>query len=374
MRLASYNVENLFDRPAIMSQETWEDGKKILEAYAKLNLLLGELEYTPAIKEQMIALLIELGLERSDETRFVILRRNRGKLLKRSAGGPEEDTGIEIVAKGRSDWAGQLELVDAPVDEEAMRNTARVINEVNADVLAVVEAESRPVLSQFNDKLLAAMQGKPYRHVMLIDGNDDRGIDVGLLTREKFPIAQMRSHVDDHDAQGRVIFSRDCPEYEVVLPSGKKLWVLPNHFKSKGYGNPAANDARRKAQAQRVVEIYQRLIGQGESYIAVVGDLNDTPDSDALQPLLDTDLKDVFEHPAFDKGGYPGTYGGCGASGKIDYLFLSPKLFALVKEGGIFRKGMWPGVRPAKWPVFPTLADPAQAASDHAAVWVDLEV
>ena len=30
---------------------------------------------------------------------------------------------------------------------------------------------------------------------MVIDGNDERGIDVGLVTR--FPVGTMRSHVDD---------------------------------------------------------------------------------------------------------------------------------------------------------------------------------
>lgn len=371
MRLASYNVENLFDRPAIMSRGNWDEGRKILEDYAKLNILLGELTYTPEIKQKMVDLLIALGLESSDETPFVILRRNRGKLLKRGTEGADR---LQIIANGRADWAGQLELIDAPVDEEAMRNTARVINEVNADVLAVVEAESRPVLSQFNEKLLTALGGQYYRHVMLIDGNDDRGIDVGLLTRKDFPIGTMRSHVDDCDAHGKEIFSRDCPEYQVALPSGKHLWVLPNHFKSKGYGNQADNDARRKAQAERVVAIYKALIAKGEKYIAVVGDLNDSPDSEPLQPLLHSELKDAFGHPSFDKGGFPGTFGSCGASNKIDYLFLSPKLYDCIKAGGVFRKGMWPGVRPVKWEAFPTVTAPEQAASDHAAVWVDLEV
>jgi hypothetical protein len=75
---------------------------------------------------------------------------------------------------------------------------------------------------------------------MLIDGNDDRGIDVGLLTRDQFPITRMRSHVDDLSPNGEALFSRDCPEYELVLPGGKTLLVLVNHFKSKGHGTRRA--------------------------------------------------------------------------------------------------------------------------------------
>lgn len=367
MRLASYNVENLFDRAAAMNQETWSDGKVVLDRFAKLNALLGEVTYTAPRKAKIAQLLTDLGLDKKDETPFVILRHNRGKLIKRG------NAGLQVVASGRADWAGSLELVEEPVDEEAMRNTARVINEVNADVLGVVEAESRPVLSQFNEKLLTSLGGEYYRHVMLIDGNDDRGIDVGLLSRDGYPIRNMRSHVDDCDATGKEIFSRDCPEFEVVLPSGQALWVLVNHFKSKGYGSQQANDKRRKAQAERVAQIYADLRAGGNNLVAVVGDLNDIPASDPIQPLRNTDLRDISEHPSFDDGGFPGTYGASSAGNKIDYIFLSPALFTAVQAAGVFRRGMWPGVHP-KWPAFDELTSPEQAASDHAALWVDLAV
>ena len=104
---------------------------------------------------------------------MAILRENRGDfMVERRA------TGIEIVAAGRADWIGWLELVVEPVDEVAIRMTAKVIQDLAAGVLAVVEAEHRPSLVRFNESMLA----NRYRHVMLVDGNDLRGIDVGLLT------------------------------------------------------------------------------------------------------------------------------------------------------------------------------------------------
>ena len=368
MRIATFNVENLFDRAKVMNLGDWSNGKPVLEDFAKLSALLGEQTYTAARKTRMVDLLTSLGLAKSDTGPYVILRRNRGDLLKRPAGG-----GIEITASGRADWSGSLELIDAPVDDEAMRNTARVISDLQADVLAVIEAESRPALLAFNDEIVKAVGGKPFDNVMLIDGNDSRGIDVGLLTRASHPIGQMRSHVDDRDAGGTRIFSRDCPEFGVGLPDGRTMWVLVNHLKSKGYGSPAATAARRKLQAARVKAIYDDLVARGETLVAVVGDFNDTPGSAALAPLLQgTDLRDVFGHPAFDNGGYPGTYGPSTASNKIDFLLLSPALYAVVQGGGVWRKGMWPGTHPAKWPVYEVLVKPDQAASDHAAVWVDL--
>jgi len=370
MRLSSYNVENLFDRAKVMNLDSRSDGRPVLEAFAQLNALLAKFTYTPADKVRMAELMIELGLERSDQGPFVLLRRNRGRLLKRPQSG-----GIVITGDGRADWVGSLELRDEPIAHEAVLNTARVIAGVDADVMGIVEAENRPGLAEFNRVMIPSAGGTPFRHVMVIDGNDDRGIDVGLLCRDGFTIDHMRSHVDDRLPDGAFTFSRDCPEYVISTPAGNRLVVLVNHFKSKGFGTPASSNARRRAQAQRVREIYQRLTEEGNGLVAVLGDLNDTPDSTPLEPLLnDSDLRDVSEHPAFDDGGFPGTFGGCSAGNKIDYILLSPRLFETVSAGGVNRMGMWPGVRPKKWEVFPQVRRPEDVASDHAALWVEFDI
>lgn len=370
MRLSVYNVENLFDRARAMNLKTWEEGRPILDRFAALNALLGQVSYSAADKAEMAELMIALGLENDDTAPFVILRRNRGGLLRRPRAG-----GIEITADGRIDWTGSLELRDEPVDEVAMRNTAQVMRDLGADVLGVVEAESRPVLAAFNREILPAIGAAPFRHVMVIDGNDERGIDVGLMSRDGFPIGALRSHVDDLTSAGVPVFSRDCPEFAVATPAGGRLIVLVNHLKSKGFGGKAQSDARRLVQAARVAEIYEGLIAAGAEHVAVIGDLNDTPDSDPLRPLLqETALRDVFTHAAFDDGGFPGTYGSCRADDKIDYILLSPALFARVQGGGVLRTGMWPGVRPRKWPAYAEMTRAQEAGSDHAALWVDLDL
>jgi hypothetical protein len=71
-------------------------------------------------------------------------------------------------------------------------------------VLGVVEAESRPALARFSLGVLKAGGGNPYEHIMLIDGNDERGIDVGVLTRKDYDITSVQSHVDDRDADGQL--------------------------------------------------------------------------------------------------------------------------------------------------------------------------
>ena len=381
MRLASFNVENLFDRAAALNKSEWVNepgddpslwsaGRKALDTYSKLNALLAKPHYSDADKVEILRLLALLDIARKDESSLVILRRNRGQLLRRPQGGP-----VEVVANGRDDWIGWLELKKQAVNEIATQNTARVIQAVNADVLVVIEADDRISLCRFNEQLLKAVGGQSYDHIMLIDGNDDRGIDVGLFARGTASIVSLRSHVDDRDQSG-TIFSRDCPEFHLDLASGNHLVVLANHLKSKGYGTPAVSNARRKAQAKRVKEIYDDLRAGGVHNIAIVGDFNDTLDSDPLSPLVGagSDLKDVSAFQGFADGGRPGTFGYCTASNKIDHILLSPALWPKITAGGIDRRGSWGGKKGTLWPHFPEVTNVNQAASDHAAVWVDLAI
>lgn len=370
MKLASYNVENLFERAAAMNQENWAQGKDPLALHAEMNQILAKIAYTAADRKRIVEIMQLLGIDKADDGgNYAILRQNRGHLVTRPKGG-----GIVVVADGRGDWIGWLDLKVEPVNEFAVRNTARVIHDLDADVIGLVEAESRPALLRFGRALLPAVGGRPYPHVMLIDGNDDRGIDVAIMTKAGYEIIEIRSHVDDTDEHGE-IFSRDCAEYVIRTPSKRRLVVLVNHLKSKGFGSQATSNAKRMRQATRVRDIYRQLRKDGEKLVAVLGDFNDTPDSPPLQPLLaDTDLKDVFLHADFDDGGRPGTFGTCAKSNKIDYILLSPDLFANVTAGGVFRMGAWGGKNGTIFPHYPEITKAIEAASDHSAVWAEIDI
>jgi endonuclease/exonuclease/phosphatase family metal-dependent hydrolase len=156
---------------------------------------------------------------------------------------------------------------------------------------------------------------------------------------------------------------------------------MVNHFKSKGYGSATDSNRRRLRQAERVAEIYRARRAEGVENVVVLGDLNDTPDSAPLAPLLvgaagaPTDLKDVATHPGFDDGGWPGTYTTGRAGNKIDYLLCSPAVFAKVTACGVFRKGVWRGSRTRNpWPIYDTLTEEVRAASDHAAIYADIDL
>lgn len=173
MIIASYNVENLFQRaralePAMDAHVTSDT----LAAHAEINDLFNEKTYDDDTKKRILELLDELGLLKDDESDLVRLRIIRGKLLIR-----HNDGTVDLVASGRPDWIGFVELRTEAVDDLAMEHTAMVMRDLKADVLGVVEAESRPSLQMFSAAMLAAIpDGKPYERCMLVEGNDDRGM------------------------------------------------------------------------------------------------------------------------------------------------------------------------------------------------------
>ena len=374
MRIAAFNVENLFDRIKAFNDEAPNTHKDILDAHSALNNLFEKETYSSADKTKMLELMDKLGIMKKDEGPFVWLRKIRGKLVVRPRNGP-----ARIAANGREDWVGWLELKTARVDEKAITMTARMIRDMSADILALVEIESRPVLIEFHDYIYTSLSDHRYRHMMVIDGNDRRGIDVGIMVNDGFSIPSMRSHVDEEN-NGKKVFSRDCPEYIIETPGGEIIAVLPNHFKSKYGGNSQASKDKREAQARFTAQYYERLLAEGVENVIVLGDLNDTPDSNELQALLNTSLREVTNHPAFtefefnastnDRG--IGTFGTGADSKKIDYILLSPALWSKVQRGGIFRKGVY--TASGRWEMYGELTKPHYAASDHHGIWVDLDL
>jgi endonuclease/exonuclease/phosphatase family metal-dependent hydrolase len=361
MRIATYNVENLFSRVKAMNSDDPAKTTVVLADVAELQRLIEQPIYSDADKARMLAILKKHKATGTSGPFF--LQETRRRLF----------SGGKIVANGREDWIGSIEWARDMIQAPAIENTRRIINELKADVLCLVEVESRPVLRRFNETIL---KEAPYPHAMLIDGNDERGIDVGLLCRR--PLLDMRSHVDDLDATtGHPVFSRDCAQFEIDIPGTHHLWVLVNHFKSRGYGSKTANDARRKRQAETVATI-QRQFDLSRQFVVVAGDFNELPNSDSLAPLLRREgLRNSFEKLPNDADRW--THRDDAVPSKndqIDYLLVSDALWPRLREVGIERRGVWASAQKtrAKFPPLTTVTGDSNSASDHAAVWADFDL
>jgi endonuclease/exonuclease/phosphatase family metal-dependent hydrolase len=166
---------------------------------------------------------------------------------------------------------------------EQLERLADSIRALNADVIAVEEVENRDYLERFVNVFLPEMG---YKDVVLFEGNDTRGIDVGLISR--IPVGEVRSHrhfrFPGHDG-GSSRFQRDVLSV-TLQPEGAEpldVWVL--HLKSNAGGREAAEPIR-LAEAKEVRRLLdQELAENPAARILVMGDFNDTPETATLKTI-----------------------------------------------------------------------------------------
>jgi endonuclease/exonuclease/phosphatase family metal-dependent hydrolase len=355
LRVGTFNVENLFERARVLNFADQQVGGQYLGEIEQLRTELAKKKYDPAK-------ILKLYNQLKD---FIEIVEVRAKLLNGAQN--------KVLAKGVDDWGGFIRFKTEKFSETTRKNTAQVIRDINVDVCCLIEVESRPVLQHFClDRLPHTNSFENYPHQMLIDGNDNaRGIDVALVSR--FPIRNLRSHVDDSQ-NGGLIFSRDCLEAEVMHPGGP-IWLLINHFKSKGYGSPVKNNQKRRMQAACVAQILAEHYDLQRERVILAGDFNDTPGSEPLAPLLNVShLYDVlqlkFPDPR-DRWTYHYK-----KNEQIDYLLVSDPLREAFRNAGVNRRGIYAvdkytggAIKP-----YPGVTHPSNSASDHGAIWAEFEL
>ncbi len=363
MRLAFFNVENLFARAAVLNVGADNFDPTLLDRLAGLRRELARESY--AGREETIVRMYQ----RLDHV--ITISEERDNLLRRDRQGRV----VGLVAKGRVDWDGGIRLREARLSQQNRANTACVIQAIAPDVIAFAEVENRRILERFNEELL----GNRFPYAMLIDGNDERGIDVGVLSR--FPIGTVHTHIFD-ERDSRRIFHRDCLEVGIQLPGAPPLILLVSHFKSRRPGRPGEpdSDLLRRHEAERVAEIAQRYDLRGH-YVAFVGDLNDTKEREArtLQALWQVpNFAEALESkfPAMTQEQlWTFYFAPERLPQKMDFMFASAPLLARLKNAGIERRGMFDlatrsGGREQS---LPTVTGREDAASDHAAIWADFD-
>jgi endonuclease/exonuclease/phosphatase family metal-dependent hydrolase len=372
MKIATFNIQNLFHRDRSFLEKPFS--KCYNDWLMEIDQLMGKFKKTNQENERLRELSFLLGMDHSFQLPYAVLRRKAGFLFLKGM-----NYSKELKAGDLTDWNGWIALQNYPLDPVAVENKARVIADVNPDVLILQEIEDRASLAEFNQEFLPRFHCKSFEQTFVVQGNDKRGQEIGILTRNGFEIRSVRSHSYDLNFLGQLVFNKDFIEYEIRTPKGNSLWILATHLQHQTEDKDISDDTREK-QAERIAAVYNQLYSEGKKHIAVVGTLNAVSYCYSLSPLLlKTNLKDVTKHPTFnvdfDKGKDAG-YHSLGAYRmgvnikQKDYLLLSPELFAKVQSSGLNRKGIWPEKQP-KWTTYPSMNQKNHAASEHPAIWGD---
>lgn len=364
MKIATFNIQNLFHRDK--SFATLPMTHNVQNWVVELDTLMQKTKKEHRDFERIRELSFLLGFERVDYSRYAVLRKRNGRLYFQERGFSNE-----MKASHLTNWNGWVALQSISLDEIAITNKARAIAETDPDILLLQEVEDRASLLEFNKKMAMEFDILPYEQITVVDGNNDKGLGMGILTKNGYSLDRIKNHIHDTDGEGKPLFDIDCPEYTIVTPSGEEITIVDTQLS-------ATNESRRREQAARLAQTYQRLLSEGQTRIVVSGTLNDVYFSNTLTPLLrETDLKDVSKHETFnvdfDKG-KDASYFRLGAYRlgvniqQREYLLLSPKLFSKLSDSGLHRKGVWQDRKP-NWPIYSSIKHKHHSASEHPLVW-----
>jgi predicted extracellular nuclease len=313
--------------------------------------------------------------------------------------------------------------------DDTRQMSALAIADTDADIICLQEVDNLAALEAFEYGYLYRMVGNGYRQKFLVEGNDSRGIDVGVLMREqtrdgeKIELVEIKSHAALTYQELQVfdpalaavaqptdrIFKRDCLQMDLLI-GGKPLTLFVVHFKSMG-GNRDGLDGRlstmpvRVAEARAVRHLIEARFGKGNTAGAsfvICGDMNDyqeriqivgnrrqgygfehkieaesalnifSDDGFAINPML---RRDVMDRWTLYHSRGPLEQHLC----QLDYIWLSPALAKanadslpdIIRGGQPYRTVFPPGLAVDR---FPRVGWDRPKASDHCPVVIELDL
>ncbi len=368
MKIASFNIQNLFHRDnVLLDSNSSENLKAWVEEF---HLLMGQ----PARGESQLTRLRELafllGFSNTVKEPYLVMRRKGGQHYVKPQG-----VATEKKATAKLGWNGWVSLRNSPLDERAVRHKLCAVAEANADILVLQEVEDRQALMDFN-ALLKKRHKMGYDQILFLEGNDAHGRGMAVLARNGHIVESVSSHAHERYKKGKVLFETDTPVYSISTPGKERLVLVNAHFEAPSEKEDHHN--LRKRQAEFVADLYRSHIKNGNELVLICGTLNAPAYADALSPLLrDTQLKDISKHDDFEvdlDSGRDATYFRLGAFRKgvnikqSDYMLCSPVLLAQLQGCGLQRKGMWSGKK-VRWATYPQLRSKEQQASSHPLLW-----
>lgn len=225
--------------------------------------------------------------------------------------------------------------------DDSRQQTAQAIRDTEADIICLQEIEHKAILDDFHHFYLNRTGCAHYGWRRCLEGNDRRGIDVGVMSKKRIKVTS-HAHItfDDFDlyndelcryglSEGEGIFRRDCLEVTVTVEE-KPLSIFVCHFKSMAGGREQTRCVR-EAEAEAVRRIISNSFPDPVTADwLIVGDLNDyvSEPGHGLGPLFADGFScNLLERlPAEER--WTHYYPGGNAKHQIDYILASPALAA----------------------------------------------
>lgn len=196
---------------------------------------------------------------------------------------------------------------DDPKPEPEKEALYTILKEEAPDILALVEVGGRKFLTEIQEALRA--KGLDYPHSEWIEGSDGAR-HVCLLSR--YPIIARDPHTKAEYELGKMKLrvSRGFIEVDIQIAPDYRLKAYVAHLKSKREVDvPGGADAVRLAEAKLLLhDIGEDLAADPKVNLVVMGDLNDTPDSPAIQALFSNPKLPLIDLCPVNAKGFEGTY------------------------------------------------------------------
>lgn len=375
MKLAFFNIQNIFCRHLHLVKQYKSENQA--RWTAEFETLLVQPERSQKDYDRMCLLSHFLGFDENRQTPYFTIKNTMGQLRLRKGWGREMPKASHL-----THWEGWAKVDSLPIDEVAIGNKAKVITEVDPDILVLLEVEDRASMVEFNRHFLSPKEGSPYKEIVFLETNDPYGRGMGILAKKGFHLESIRTHANKLDGMGNPIFDVDLQEYRFKTKSGLDVDILCTHFTNTN-DNLEMCKERQKRQSEYISHLLVKKRTEAYTHSILLGTLNAPSYTSSIAPLIkDTNLRDITKHPHFmcdrDKG-KDADYFRLGAYKmgvnirQRDYLMLSKNLFEAVEGCGLVRKGMWYKKQP-QWNTLGSIKNESQAASDHPLLWCYLKI
>ena len=261
-----------------------------------------------------------------------------------------------------------------PTSDARCKELAKVIIELDADILALQEVESQEALAWFNENYL---QDMGYTYIISEEVGYYRGIEQSLLSR--FPVTEVKTWTDVDltkverkgggwteipPSEDEITFQRSPLFVTVETPEGYELSFFIVHHKA------GRNAWHRELEAVQILGYIEEMSSKNpEQNIAVIGDFNAVPWDRSTRAYFRNGMTDSISHRSKhlkwdDTSPLRITH----TSGRmLDYILLNPAaLDEYVIDSGFV---LGSSAEEYNWREDPF---PAGYASDHCAIAIDM--